>query len=202
MFLALVPLLLEPFFNLSKKYLKGYSAFIGKLIVAVIWLLFLPNAFYILTDLLYLNPAVLINARGDNQVYAQHYSRYEGLYVLDSLFLLLAAVYGAYAGGQALDNVYTYFSRHMSKILVTLSTAFLIFLTAVGVYIGRFSRWNSWDGLLHPISILNDLTHIISSAERNRLFVVMSAITIFEIISLVYIRHNRNQMNKSVPTII
>ena len=31
-------------------------------------------------------------------------------------------------------------------------------LSGLGIYIGRFLRWNSWDLVLHPRSILTDVT--------------------------------------------
>jgi len=36
-----------------------------------------------------------------------------------------------------------------------------VILTGIGIYIGRFLRWNSWDILTHPMELLMDLIKIL-----------------------------------------
>jgi uncharacterized membrane protein len=44
------------------------------------------------------------------------------------------------------------FSERTCKAIM----AGVMFLSGYGIYMGRFLRWNSWDILFHPLSILSD----------------------------------------------
>jgi len=45
----------------------------------------------------------------------------------------------------------------VSRTWTALATTFLLFLTAFGVYLGRFLRWNSWDIISDPTALLLDV---------------------------------------------
>ena len=99
---------------------------------AFLWLIFFPNAPYILTDFQHLS------APG------------EGFPVwYDVLLLMWAAFTGLFLGMISLfmmqEIVRREFGRWSGWGFVLLVTG----LTAIGVYMGRFLRWNSWDVLGH-----------------------------------------------------
>ncbi len=99
---------------------------------AFLWLIFFPNAPYILTDFQHLS------APG------------EGFPVwYDVLLLMWAAFTGLFLGMISLfmmqEIVRREFGRWAGWGFVLLVTG----LTAIGVYMGRFLRWNSWDVLAH-----------------------------------------------------
>jgi uncharacterized membrane protein len=104
--------------------------------LGVLWLLFLPNAPYIVTDFVHLDEhggAPLWYDAGTVAAFAG-----VGLLVgLGSLFLVQAVVtsaLGAPAGW---------------------ATSFAVLgLASVGVYLGRFVDVNSWDALVHPVTVL------------------------------------------------
>jgi uncharacterized membrane protein len=106
---------------------------------ALAWLLFFPNAPYLLTDFLHLVP------RSDAPLWFDLLLvvafAWTGLFLgLVSLFLMQALVRRA-AGGLA-------------------SWAFALGalgLSGFGIYIGRFLRWNSWDVVVSPAGLLADL---------------------------------------------
>jgi len=104
-------------------------------VLLVIWLLFLPNAFYLITDFVHLH----------------HYNRAQ--FAFDALLLTSFTVAGFYAGilslwdiHQLLRMKYTY---KTSKLLIVL----IIYLSAYGIYLGRILRFNSWDLLSHPLRL-------------------------------------------------
>ena len=102
----------------------------------VLWLLFLPNAPYIVTDfkhLLHVRPYPLMY----DIVLIFAFAWTGLLWGFTSLLLLQDRVrerWGAAAAG--------------GFVLAT------TLLTGVGVYVGRFLRWNSWDVLLRPEALV------------------------------------------------
>jgi uncharacterized membrane protein len=132
LFLAWIPLLL------ALAVYDGYRRGVPPAVLApgaLLWLLFLPNAPYLVTDFVHLAPlgpplwfdGLLISAFA-----------WTGMILgFVSLYLMHAIVrhrYGAGAGWAA--------------------AVVVLGLTSVGVYIGRFLQWNSWDLLVRPGSRL------------------------------------------------
>lgn len=104
--------------------------------LCTLWLLFFPNTFYLVTDFIHLMP------RSPIPVW------------IDALMLTLFAVAGVALGFASLYIV----ERSMKKYVPehVFSVAALI-LASVGLYMGRFLRWNSWDLLLRPLAVMKDI---------------------------------------------
>jgi uncharacterized membrane protein len=62
-------------------------------------------------------------------------------------------------------------------------------LSGLGVYIGRFRRWNSWDLLLHPRAVLADtltqLAHPLSQPLPYQVSLVFSALLLVSYLTFV-----------------
>lgn len=129
LFLAFVPYWISHF--LYKKQKLNSMKVIG---LGIVWILFLPNAPYMITDLF-------------------HFHKHQYLPIWYDLFLILSfAVMGMYL-------FYLSVLQMKEVIRIKLPTlykpAFLVLLfvaVSYGVYIGRFLRLNSWD-IIHPISL-------------------------------------------------
>ena len=135
LFLAFVPLLLS---NLLWR-LKGRMIF--HIPVAALWLLFFPNSFYLITDLIHLE-----EASGAPLWY-------------DAMLLFSASVTGVLCALISFSQVMRYAARHIRKgMYLHILASLLMFASAFGVYLGRFSRWNSWDIFIHPIALTADIT--------------------------------------------
>ena len=137
LFLAWVPFVLALLVYDIRR--RGVGA-VGQLALGGLWLLFLPNAPYIVTDLIHLGTipgAPLWFDAGMIAAFA-----FTGLVLgLGSLFLVqfaLADAFGRRAGWALVLGV--------------------IPLCSVGVYVGRFLRLNSWDALVDP-SVLAGPVH-------------------------------------------
>lgn len=110
------------------------------------WLLFIPNSFYILTDLYHL-------ADGHRN------SRVPEWF---DLALILS-----FAWNGLLPGILS--TRHIEKLLAPNASAtgqwfFLypvMWLNALGVYIGRYLRYNSWDIVTNPFDLLSDIFSMI-----------------------------------------
>lgn len=104
-----------------------------------LWLLFFPNAPYLLTDLIHLN----------------HYPPVPLWF--DLLLLLSYAWNGLILGYISLRLVQALFQRWMGAAAGWVASAAAIGLAAFGIYLGRFERWNSWDVLTNPVGTLGAL---------------------------------------------
>jgi uncharacterized membrane protein len=97
------------------------------------WLLFLPNAPYLVTDLLHLG----------------HKNATLGLW-LDLTTLLVAAVCGVLAGFLSLVLVQRTICERLGSRLAWTLVVVMLALTSFGIYLGRILRLNSWDVLTRP----------------------------------------------------
>ena len=118
---------------------------INRLVLAVplltVWLLFFPNAPYVLTDLMHLNE------------HNAHVPKW-----LDLLMLLSFAFVALWFGFQSLHIVQHWFARKFSHATAWGVSIGSLALSGFGVYLGRFDRWNSWDLVHRPVSLLSRIS--------------------------------------------
>lgn len=136
--LAWLPLVLAVWLRhiLSHKLWSSWEA----LVASVAWIIFLPNAFYMISDFIHLANAGLGGA-------------------LNVVLLFVAFVYiGVVLGMSSLYLIHAEllkrFSRHSSAVIVML----VLLLCSFAIYIGRDLRWNSWDILVNPTGLLFDVS--------------------------------------------
>lgn len=104
-----------------------------------LWLLFLPNAPYIFTDLFHLR------LRNGVPLW------------FDLLLLLSFAWNGIILGYLSLFDVQELMALKLGKRFTWLGVVGILFLCAFGVYLGRYLRWNSWDLFFNPLPLLTDI---------------------------------------------
>ncbi|MFK7970794.1 MAG: DUF1361 domain-containing protein [Bacteroidia bacterium] len=138
LFLAWIPLIISS----GVKSLKG-----GGFIWLIPWLLFLPNAPYILTDLLHLRP------------------RPASPYWFDLIILTSSAITGLMIGITSLMQVEKLIRSQLPSWFTHLSVLGICLLTGFGIYLGRFQRWNSWDLISHPLRLLRDAASLLTQIE-------------------------------------
>lgn len=98
-----------------------------------LWLLFLPNAPYLLTDLIHLGPRPHVP-----------------LWFLLALLLSCGGT-GAMLGYLSLAVVHREVEGSFGKIWGWLVAGGSLMLCGFGIYVGRFLRWNSWDAITRPL---------------------------------------------------
>jgi uncharacterized membrane protein len=136
LFLAFVPWLLSSLLVLTQHY--RYNKLL-LLVLLGVWLLFFPNAPYILTDLF-------------------HLKNRAGMPIWFDLILILSFAWtGILFGFFSLMDIENLLQPYFSKRSIILITVSLIFATSFGVYVGRYLRWNSWDVLRAPAGIMRDI---------------------------------------------
>jgi len=130
LFLAWIPL----FFALVARRLK-YKRYTSLFFVGC-WLLFFPNAPYIITDLVHLQ------------------SLDQNLWWYDSLGIFMAAFTGLLIGIYSIQIIHnllnSFYNRAVSWLLIFGS----MLLSGFGIYLGRFSRLNSWDIISNPLYLV------------------------------------------------
>lgn len=115
----------------------------------IIWLLFLPNSPYIVTDLIHLQLS-------------------EGLlFFIDLLVIVPFTISGLYFYILSVNIMKGLVSNFFSERIVTLLFILIPFLCGFGIYLGRVLRFNSWDLLNKPTSLLSEITNIIINPIEN-----------------------------------
>lgn len=129
--LAVVPLVFSSLALLvSRSRWKWVS-----LLFLVPWLLFFPNAPYILTDLMHLRPRAAMP------------------FWYDLVMLLSFALNGLFLGFVSLRMVEAALERDFDRTTALLASLVFAFLAAYGIYLGRFHRLNSWEVWTGPEAI-------------------------------------------------
>lgn len=139
LFLAWVPLLIMRFVRSHQPMLPNRRVFVfGGMLC---WLLFFPNAPYIITDLMHL--------------------RYRTGVPLwyDSLMVFSFASVGLYTGLYSLLLAHRLLDELFGRALSWALLAGALGLSGFGIYLGRFGRWNSWDLLTRPHRLIWDALH-------------------------------------------
>ncbi len=110
------------------------------LVLTGLWLLFLPNAWYVMTDFIHVFDSGEIS------------------YLYDIAMITALTLTGFILGFTSLFMVH----RQLLKRLDIFSSAFLIgaviLLASFAIYLGRDLRWNTWDILTNPSGLILNIT--------------------------------------------
>jgi uncharacterized membrane protein len=163
--LAWLPMLLV--LVVYDRYRRG-TALIRLAPLAALWLLFLPNAPYIVTDFVHLSastPAPLW---------------------FDGVELSAFAWTGMLLGFASLYLMHAVARHRFGGAVGWIGVLGVLALVSAGVYLGRVKRWNSWDLLTQPGSMLAQLhAHLADSASLGRAVGATLAMTL--LLALAYV---------------
>ncbi len=136
LFLAWLPLIFSAWLVsiLGRKLWSSWEAIAASLL----WLIFLPNSFYMVSDYIHLREV----------------SEYDLLFdaVMLTSFISVAVVLG-------ICSLYAVHQEVLKRFSRTTSTVWLLgtlLLCSFAIYLGRDLRWNSWDILVNPGGLLFD----------------------------------------------
>jgi uncharacterized membrane protein len=113
------------------------------LALGLLWLLFLPNAPYIITDFKY-----LADMTGKT-------------FLFEGLLIGTAASTGLLLGFMSLYLIQAIVRRVAGTRYAWLFVFVALALSSVGVYLGRVLRWNSWDVFVRPGALLGELAGVL-----------------------------------------
>ncbi|MBN1146232.1 MAG: DUF1361 domain-containing protein [Anaerolineales bacterium] len=145
------------------------------IVPSAIWLAFFPNAPYIITDFF-------------------HLAQRPGIPLwYDMLLLTTFSWTGIFLAVASLRTMQVLAKAYLGTLLSWVFVAFSLGLGGLGIYLGRFERWNSWDLLSHPRSILADVAlRIVSPFENVRFFsftILVSAFLLVCYLMFISVRH-------------
>lgn len=110
--------------------------------LALLWLLFFPNAPYIFTDLVHMG------------------TYFRMAFWLDLSLVLLVALTGFVVGFVSLFLMQSVVIERFGRLAGWAFIMVVAGLTGFGVYLGRFLRLNSWDALVHPRYVTHSIGHL------------------------------------------
>lgn len=105
-----------------------------------LWLLFLPNTFYMVSDFIHLGEVQRVDLLYDA--------------VMFTAFISVGVVLGLCS----LYLVHQEFQRRFSWRVSTVWLGSILLLCSFAIYLGRDLRWNSWDVLTNPGGLLFDVS--------------------------------------------
>jgi uncharacterized membrane protein len=138
LFLAALPLLFAWLLTRLLEH-KLWSSW-GGIGLSLLWLGFLPNSFYVLSDYIHLQdvaPSSLL-----------YYVVMFGTFTLAGLFYGYLSVF----------LVHNELAHRMPRLASDRLIAVIFLICSFAVYIGRDLRWNTWDVLLKPGGLLFDVS--------------------------------------------
>jgi uncharacterized membrane protein len=155
-FLAAIP------YFVSTQLLKLKKLNTLAILMLAVWLVFFPNAPYIITDLF-------------------HYEeRLPVPYWYDLLLVISGAWNGLILGMVSLMNVEIFLRRFLKPGWVKLAVVASLFLGSYGVFIGRFLRFNSWNVITDPrILVYTSAHHVLLPRNYPKLWVFTILFTVF-----------------------
>jgi uncharacterized membrane protein len=110
------------------------------LLVTLLWLGFLPNSFYVISDFVHLTEV----SRAD--------------LVFDVLMFASFGLNGLVLGFLSLFLVHGELRKRLSARVSNLLVGTVLLISSFAIYIGRDLRWNTWDVIFSPTSLLFDIS--------------------------------------------
>jgi len=144
LFLAWLPL---GFAFLADRFRASRRCFV---VCAFLWLLFLPNSPYLVTDLVHLKPRPPVPLW------------------FDILLVQSFVLTGLLLGFLSLYLMHRLVSRSFGWRIGWGFTLVMIGLTGFGIYLGRFERWNSWDVFTSPFALSSGIFNLLIHPRANK----------------------------------
>lgn len=138
------------------------------ILYTVLWLAFLPNSFYLMSDLIHLQ------STGD-------------IGVLFDAVLFLSCIWNALVGGMlSLVWVHKAILRRRTADTAAIFIGASLFLVSYAIYLGRSLRWNTWDLVVNPAGLIFDVSEqLINPLAHPQ--VVVTTVTFFALLGSMYL---------------
>jgi uncharacterized membrane protein len=108
--------------------------------LSALWLFFLPNSWYVLTDFIHVSETGEISE------------------IYDITMICLLVIAGFALGFASLYLVHKEMRKRWASLDANVIVGIIIFLCSFAIYLGRDLRWSSWDVVAHPTGIILNVT--------------------------------------------
>lgn len=164
LFLALIPLLLSRWLYRRRSDTRTWGWWLG----IAVYLAFLPNAPYLLTDIIHLIRGIQLGLRP----------------LFAALVFIPLHVTAILLGFEAYVTALIYQGQYLKRLgaaqAVLWSELLTHLLCSIGIFLGRFRRYNSWDLVADPDNVLrqtlDDLTSKQPLAVMVITFIILTAL--------------------------
>ena len=164
--LAWLPLLFVVFL---RKSLLNYPWLSWRpMLWTVLWLAFLPNSFYIVSDLLHLQNVANVNI------------------LYDTVMMVSFMLNGLFLGYISLYQVHEELRKRLSVAWVNGLISLSLLVCSFAIYLGRDLRWSSWDVIVNPEGILFDISNQFID-PKNHLQAFTTTLMFFVLLGTFYI---------------
>lgn len=180
LFLAAVPLLWSQMLATTNRVHHFW-------ILAALWLLFFPNAPYVLTDFIHLH-------RKSHAAIPVWY---------DVGMLVNFGVLALFFGLVSLRQVHLALEKRTSQLTAAAIISGCTLLAGFGIYVGRFLRWNSWDIVTRPLALMIDIADRFAhpfSHPRTWGFTIMYGGTILLLYWFAYLATSRSEATRTATS--
>lgn len=143
LFLAAIPLFISR--TLLERSFNAYKT----VALLICWLIFLPNAPYIVTDVFHFTERPRVPKW------------------FDLLLVISASWNGLMLGIVSLLQVDEFLLKIVSRVKVNIIIVISLVLSAFGIYLGRFLRFNSWDVIVNPVDLAYALGYRVIHPGQN-----------------------------------
>lgn len=179
LFLAWIPFILSQIVSQKSHVLLKRPLFL--IALGMTWLVFFPNAIYIMTDLKHLHRGTSVPLWFDLLMLASF--AFNGLYL------------GLYSLSHIHDIIHKLYGQKWAWFLIGIIT----YLTSFGIYLGRILRWNTWDIVTRPNRLFADiLSRFLDpfSHPRMHFYVTLLAIVLFIVYGIFYIGFTQKKSSR------
>lgn len=165
LFLGLLPIIFAWLFTVARnKILRG--------LWFVIWLLFLPNAIYKVTDFIHIQTSTNLD-----------------LLWYDGMMLFAYALAGVMVSAYTTIAIVRVISDKRPQRLVWYGL--ISILSAFGIYLGRYIRWNTWDIVTRPLDLFANIFEVLGTQINQPVFyLTMIFFTLLSFIGIVSFGRN------------
>jgi len=139
----------------------------GNIVLTFLWLGFLPNSFYLVSDLVHLDITGEVS-------------------LLYDIVLFFSCIFNSYVVGfMSVVLVHRALLKRIHHNDAHSVIAGVFLLCGFAIYLGRYLRWNTWDVLINPAGLLFDVSdRIINPAAHPQAFT--TTVTFFVVLISMY----------------